>query len=346
MKRVYPRAASPDERNALPTATSRSSGVTRRAALAAGAAVAALPGVAGAQAYPDRPVRLVVPFAPGGINDLAARLIGARMGAVLGVPVVVENRAGGGARIGAEYVARAPRDGYTVLFCDSISFGSLPAIVRDLAYDPLRDFAPVGPVADYANLLVCTPGLPFRNVSDLVARVRERPGSVRYASSGPGTGNHFAGELFNRVAGVRMEHVPYRGAAPAVQDVIAGIIECAFTGAAYPQIASGQVRAIATTGAARDPRLPEVPTVAEGGLAGYDMTFWQGLAVPAGTPPEVVNTLATALRTTLEDAALRERLFEVGLNLRPGGPEDLAALTRRDLARYREIVEVGGLRFD
>ncbi|MFT8244301.1 Bug family tripartite tricarboxylate transporter substrate binding protein [Roseomonas sp. BN140053] len=327
-------------------APARGGTASRRGLLGAALLAAAAPGAVRAAGYPDHPIRLVVAFPPGGITDLCARVVAQRMGAILGQPVVVENRSGGGGRIGAELVARAPRDGYTLLFADSNTHGTLSTIARDLPFDPMRDFAPIGPVADFPNMLVCNPRLPFRTLPEMIAQLRRQPGSVRRASSGPGTGNHFAGELFDELAGVRTEHVPYRGAAPAVQDVISGTIECAFTGAAYPQVTAGEVRAIATTGATRDPRIPDVPTMAEGGVAGYDMSFWHGMAAPAGTPAEVLAVLGGALRRALEDPGVRDRLYEIGLNLHPGGPEELAAMMRRDIARYREIADKAGLRFD
>ncbi|MCR0985175.1 Bug family tripartite tricarboxylate transporter substrate binding protein [Roseomonas populi] len=312
--------------------------------LATGLTAAAQP--AATQAYPNRPIRLVIPSGPGGTTDIGGRIIGQRLSQILGKPVVVENRAGGGGRIGAEAVARAPNDGYTLLFANSIVLGTLVTTARDLSYDPVRDFAPVAPVSWYQVIMVCNPGLPYHSVSELIAYAKAHPGAIRYSSSGPGAGNHFAGELFNSMAGVQTTHVPYRGSAMGLNDIISGVVECSYDGTAWQQVATGQLRALAVTSLERDPRLPNVPTLDELGLRGYEIVFWQGVVAPAGTPESVLEVLGQAVNEAVQHPETKQRMYDAGFNTRGGTPQDLSKLILRDIARYRQIAQEAKLTFE
>jgi tripartite-type tricarboxylate transporter receptor subunit TctC len=210
----------------------------------------------------------------------------------------------------------------------------------------MRDFAPIGPVGWYPNILVCNPRVPARSIQDLILLLRRNPGGIRYASAGPGTGNHFAGELFNLRAGVHIEHVPYRGSGPALQDTLAGVVDCTFDGAPHRYVASGELIALGTTGGERDPRLPEIPTFQESGVPDFQLVFWQGLAAPAAIPADRLVVLEDALRRALDDRGTRSRLYETGLTVQSGTAADLERMMRTDIARYREITELGGLHFE
>ncbi|MDX3906069.1 MAG: tripartite tricarboxylate transporter substrate binding protein [Pigmentiphaga sp.] len=304
---------------------------------AAIAAVAVQAGHAGEPAYPARPVRLIVPYAPGGVTDVSARLVAQHLSTLLGRSVYVENKGGGGTRIGAAEAAKAAPDGYTLLYANSITHGTLPATAASLPFDPVKDFAPVAKLFWYASTIVCHPSVPADTVAELADYAKAHPGKLSYASAGPGTGNHFSSELFNAMAGVKIVHVPYRGSGPALQDVVAGQVSCTHDGAAKPQVDAGKVKAIATTGIARDPRFPDLPTVDEAGLKGYDMTWWQGLMAPAGTPPEVVARLTEAVRTLAGDEAFRAKAYDIGLNVQYAPPDALAEQVRRDIAKFRKI---------
>ncbi len=299
--------------------------------------LAIVPAVAAAQSYPNRPVKLIVPYAPGGVTDIAARLVAQKLSGALGQQVVVDNKPGAGARIGAEAVARSPADGYTLLYANSITHGTLPATSKALSYDPIKDFAPVAQLVWYASTLVCHPSVPANNVAELIALARKQPRVLSYASAGPGSGNHFSGELFNAMAGVDMLHVPYKGSGPAMQDVMAGTVSCTHEGAAKQYVDGGRVKALATTGAQRDPRFPNLPTVEEGGLKGYNMTWWQGIVAPAGTPPEILVRLVQAAQSVANDAEFKAKAYDIGLNVKAGSPAQLARVIADDIEKFRQI---------
>ncbi|MBD0275811.1 MAG: tripartite tricarboxylate transporter substrate binding protein, partial [Acetobacteraceae bacterium] len=289
---------------------------TRRRLLLAGPAAvpAASPLPALAQAFPARPVVWVVPSAAGGILDAGARLIGPKMAARLGQPVVVENRPGAGGTIGAEYVARAAPDGHTFLYGTQNTHAVAPLLYPNLRYDPERDFVPVWGVGAAVNLLVANPALPVRDVSELVARAKARPGEINYASTGVGTGQHMAGELFQQVAGVRLTHVPYAGFQQALNDLSTGRMDIMFDYAltSLPHAREGRLRALAVTAAERLAVAPEVPTIGEAGFPGAGMMGWAGVYVPARTPQPVVERLAEAVAAALRDPAVVEFFDRTG----------------------------------
>ncbi|MES2187540.1 MAG: tripartite tricarboxylate transporter substrate binding protein [Pseudomonadota bacterium] len=310
-------------------------------------AAAALPLVAGAQtpgdaavaAYPERPIKLVVPYAPGAITDIAARMVADRLTAVLGQPVIVDNRAGAGARIGVKMVAIAPPDGYTLLFVNSITHGSVSAMSKSLNFDPVKDFAPVAPLFWYANIFVCNASVPANNIPELIAYAKKNPGKLTNATAGPGSGHDILGSLFKSMTGTDILHVHYKGGAPALQDVLAGNVSCIYgDGAAKPLLAAGRLKAFATAGPQRDPVFPDVPTMDEAGVKGFSLPINQGIAAPAGTPPAIIAKLNAAANEVLRNPQLVQHARELGLTVNGGSPEKEAGIIRDDLAKFAKIV--------
>ena len=276
-------------------------------------ALLALAGAAHAQGFPNRPVRLVVADAAGGAPDQLARLVAQKVSETLGQQVIVDNRPGAGGALGAELVAKSAPDGHTLLLTTTAIYAILPNLRKDLPYDLSRDFAPVARIATASNVLVINDALPAKNVADLVRYAKERPGALNYASAGTGTPAHLAGEMLNLLANIKVVHVPYKGAAPGLLDVIAGNAQYIITSpiAAGAHMSAGRVRAIATTGTDRNPALPDLPTVADT-LPGYEITQSWGIAVPAGTPADVVRRLADEFGKALTNADVRERILKTG----------------------------------
>lgn len=297
------------------------------------------------QAYPSKPVRVIVPYAAGGFSDISSRLIVESMSRVLGQPMIVETRPGGGGRIGAEAIARAPADGYQLLYTTNGTHTYMAVTEKSLSYDPLRDFTPIAQIGVYGLLMAVHPSIPARDIAEFIAYAKRNPGKINYASSGPGSGIHFAGELFNFMAGIDMVHVPYKGSGPALQDVIAGNCHVTFDGAAKPFIDSGKVRFLGTTSARRDPRFPDFPTIAEGGLAGYDLTYWLAMFGPAGLPADIQVKLNAALNTVLADQTIRSRLGEMGVITVGGAPEVLPRQIRVETESLRKIAADAKLKF-
>jgi tripartite-type tricarboxylate transporter receptor subunit TctC len=298
-----------------------------------------------ATAYPDRPIRLVVPAAPGGAIDVVGRIVAQRLSEVIGASVLVDNRAGANNIIGTEIVARAQPDGYTLLITAGAHTIN-PAVYRKLPYDALKDFAPISHLAYSGGLVVVVPlGSPIRSIAQLIEAARAAPGSIAYGSAGVGNSMHLAGELFQSLAGVKLNHVPYKGGGPAVNDLLAGQIQLVFGGSptVMPMVQAGRLRPIAFTGRKRSPELPDVPTVEEAGLKGYEMSGWYGLYGPRGTPRAIVERLSAAARTVVGMPDVRERF--AGLNLEPVGstPEAFAAFLREDLEKYRKIAQAAGI---
>lgn len=324
------------------------SGFPRRVALAAFATGGiALPGGAGAQEnFPDRPIRLVVPFAPGGVTDSIGRLSAEWIGARLGRPVVVENRSGGNGTIAAEFVAGSRPDGYTLLVASASQMVVLPALTS-VRYDPVGSFAPISIVASNPFALTVPTQLGVSNLREFIALAR-RDTSLNYASAGNGSGSHLTMALFLRRAGIDMQHIPYRGGGPAVQDLLGGRVAAYFgnPAEAVPQLAGGKVRVIATSGRARIAELPDVPTVAEQGVDGVFTETWNGIAAPAGTPPAIVARLAEALRPACADANFRAALGRLGVDPVCNTPEELAARIEADLPVWREAVQISGATLD
>ena len=309
-----------------------------RAALAVALAAAGLPAVA--QEYPAKPIKLVVPYSPGAITDLAARIVAERLSQILGQQVVVDNRAGAGTRIGMQLVASAPADGYTLLFANSVTHGTMPAMSKALTLDPLKDFVPVARVFTYNSILVCHPTTPANNVAELVAYARQNPGKLTNATAGPGTGHDLMGGLFNSLTGVNLLHVHYRGAAPALQDVLAGTANCIYGGGDVKQhVQSGKVKAFAASGSQRDPDFPNVPTMEEAGVKGFNVTWWQGIAAPAATPASVIARLNAAANEALKAPEVLAKAR--GLSLIPAGTSaaELGQIMREDMVRYAKIVK-------
>ncbi|MCA3223644.1 MAG: tripartite tricarboxylate transporter substrate binding protein [Burkholderiales bacterium] len=309
---------------------------------------------ASAQAYPARPIRLVVPFPPGGPLDSAARALAERMKDGLGT-VVVENRPGAGGNLGVDYVAKQPADGYTLVIGAVATHAINPWLFAKLPYDPVKDFAPVSLIAHVPNVLVMTPETATRlgvnSLGELVAYMKKQPGRLNYASGGNGSAGHMAGELLKSTAGLFAVHIPYAGAAPAQLGLLAGQTDFMFDNlaSAAPQIRAGRLRAFAVTTRTRAASFPDLPTMGEAGgasLKGFDISTWFGVLAPAGTPAPIVDQLSAAMRAALTSAEIRERLARMGAEPAPSTPAGFAALIQSELAKYREIVRFSGAKVD
>jgi tripartite-type tricarboxylate transporter receptor subunit TctC len=298
-----------------------------------------------ADAYPSRPITLVVPYPAGGGNDVIARLVAAKMSASLGQPIVIENRGGAGSTIGTRDVARATPDGYTLLIATS-ALAINPALYPDTAYDPQKDFAPIGLIATSSNLVLVNPSLPVHSVAELIAFARSQPGKVDFASTGTGTSTHLAALLFASMADVSLNAIPYKGVAPAVTDLLGGQVGLMFCPMAsvVGQVRQGNLRAIAVTGAKRSTLFPELPTVAEAGLPGYAAELHYGLVAPAGVPPETVAKLNAALNNALADTDIRNRLAADGTETLPGSPGAYAADIASEQAKWGAIIKKAGVK--
>lgn len=317
---------------------------TRRALLAAAALACSsvsLPALA--QAYPNKPVKLVVGYAAGGATDVIARLVGQKLGEGLGQTVVVENRAGANSNVGAEAVARSPADGYTV-FVFTIANTINATLYEKLAYDPRKDFEPVGLIAKVPNILVVNNEVPVRTLAEYVAYAKTQPQGITFASSGSGSSIHLSGEMFKMITGLNMLHVPYRGSAPAVTDLIGGQVQSMFDNApsAMPHIQGGRLRPIAITGPQRSPLLPDVPTVAESGHAGFDVQSWFGLALPQGTPQPIVVRLNAELNKVLAMPDVKKRLADLGATPAGGTPADMRRFVDAEIKRWHAVVKASG----
>jgi len=322
-----------------------------RKALAGIALAAVFSGVvapACAQGYPSRPVRLIVPYPPGGGTDIFARLVGVKLTETLGQPIVVEQRPGAAGVIGADVAAKASPDGYTLVIGQASNLAINLSLMKKLPYDPVRDFAPITLVATSPNLLVVHPSLPVRSIKDLVTLAKSKPGAINYASAGNGSPGHLAAEYFKKVAKIDLVHIPYKGATPALLDVLAGHASLYFTSpiAAQPFVQSGRLRQIAVTSGKRFPPLPDVPTIAEGGYRDIDMTSWWGLLAPAGTPADIVDKLNAATVKALNSAEVKERLASQGAMVVTNTPNEFAAYIKSEIAKWARIVAASGARLD
>lgn len=304
---------------------------------------AALP--AHAQVFPAKPIRIVVPFAPGGGNDVFARQLATQLGTLLGVQVLVENRPGAGGTVGTDAAARSPADGYTLLLGHTGTLAINPVLYRKLPYDARNAFVPVAPLAAAPLVLLVPAASALRTVADVIARAKAAPGKLAYASSGNGTGGHLAGELFEETAGVKLLHIPYKGTAPAMTDLLGGQLDLMFgvIPPALPHIEAGKLRAIAVTGPKRSPRLPQVPTVAESGLAGYESLLAYGLVAPRGTPDAVLKTLGDAVAKAVESPALRQAFEAEGAVPLAGSAASFAAQMQAESAKWGRIIEKAGI---
>jgi tripartite-type tricarboxylate transporter receptor subunit TctC len=299
-----------------------------------------------AQPYPAKPIRLVVPFPPGGSADIIGRTLAQRLAEQMGQPVVVENRAGASAIIGSEYVAKSPPDGYTLLLGNVGSMTIHPFLYPNLPYDPIKDFAPVSLVGAVTSVVVVTASLPVNSIAELVAWAKANPGKLNFTSSGAGSSTHLTGELLRLRSGISMEHISYKGSAPALLDLIAGNVQLMFENlpSVFPHIKAGRVRALATTAAKRSPALPEVPTMIEAGYPGFDMVSWQGVLVPAGTPPAIVARLNSEIVKALQTREVREGYAKLGVDVLANTPEQFAVYLRQEQAKWSAIVKDAGIK--
>ena len=298
--------------------------------------------------YPTRPVTLVVAFPPGGASDVLARILGRKLEQILGQPFVIDNRPGAGGNVAAETVAHAAPDGHTLLAGNNAILATNAALYKKINFDPVADFAPIGLIGSQANILVVNPGLPAKSMAELIALAKASPGKLNFASSGHGLAAHLAGELFKAEAGIDLVHVPYKGAAPALQDVIAGHVQMMFATASsvVSHIREGKVRALAVATLGRTAVLPEIPTIDELGIKGFDATTWHGLVVPARTPRDIVVALNRALAASLDDAAVKKSLGDLGVDIIGGTPEDFAAYIKSEIPKWTAIIKASGAKLD
>ena len=315
----------------------------RRHLLLAALAVCHAPLAHAQDAWPAKPIRLVVPFAAGGTSDILARTIGDKLQGVLKQTVVIDNKAGAGGVIGADVVAKSPPDGYTLLLGTIASHAINPALQPKMPYNAATDFAPVILLGSISNVLLVGAEQPFKNVKDLIAAAKAKPGSITFASAGQGSSQHMSGEMFKLLAGAELTHVPYKGSAPAIQDVIGGQVPMSFetVTVAAPHIQSGRVRALAVTSAARSPALPTVPTLQEAGVAGFDVASWQALYAPAGTPPAVVQRLNAEVEKILAQPEIKAKLDGLGLVHSPNTPAQFVAFGNAEMAKWVKVVKDG-----
>jgi len=298
-----------------------------------------------AQDYPDKPIRIVVPFAPGGSNDVLARLVGQKLGERWGQPVLVENRPGAGGNIGAEQIAKSVPDGYSLLL-GGVPHAISASLYSKLPYDLARDLAAVAEIASFPSAIVLHPSLPAHSVKELIALARARPGQLSFGSAGVGSPNHLALELFDTMAGVSMTHVAYKGSGQLIGDLLAGQVQLASMGTpvALPHIQSGKLRAIAVTGAARSSLLPEVPTVSEAGLPGFEVTSWYGVFGPAGLPAHIVAKLNSEIGRAVTTPGVKERLAALGAEPSLKSPDEFGRYVRQEIAKWARVVKESGAR--
>jgi tripartite-type tricarboxylate transporter receptor subunit TctC len=325
--------------------------IERRRFLALAAASAFLPSVysrnAFAQAWPKRSVRIVVPFTPGGTNDTTARILAPRMSELWGQPVVIENKPGAGANIGIEAVARSMPDGYTILITP-VALAVNRFLYPSLNYDPVADFAPVTLISLEPNIMAVPSTSTARSVSEFIQQAKARPGGMSYGSAGRGTSLHLCGEMFKRMAGVDLTHVPYRGSAPAIIDLISGRVDVMFSGATslLPHIKAGRVRGIAVTTPKRSPAIPELPTVAESGIPGFDVSSWSAFFAPARTPTEVLKTIHAGVVSVLGQAPLQAKFAEIGAVIVGSTPQELGAHLDSEMKKWGPLIKVAGIKSD
>ncbi|AJG23099.1 tripartite tricarboxylate transporter substrate binding protein [Cupriavidus basilensis] len=322
---------------------------TKRWLAAAVAATAALtlPALTLAQAFPAKPVKIVVPYPPGGTNDIVVRLLAQKLGDSMGQPFVVENKPGASGNLGAEQVARAAPDGYTLLLVTT-GHSIHPSLYKHLRYNIKTDLTPVSELTRGPMLVMVTPSLPYKTVQDVIAAAKAKPGSINFGSAGNGSSTHLATELLSSMAGVKMTHIPYSGSAPAMADVMAGnaqlVMDLMFS--ALPQVNGGKLRAIAITGAKRSPLLPGVPTVAESGVPGFETLAWNGLMAPANTPKPIIDKLNAEIHKALDAPEMKERLRAQGFEPSPGTPEQFGALIRAEIDRWATVVKTSGAKVE
>lgn len=299
------------------------------------------------QAIPSKPIRIIVPWPPGGGTDIFARSIGQKLTEAWGQQVIVDNRPGAAGNIGARLAAKAPADGYTLLLA-TITLATSPSLYKSLGYDPLRDLAPITLIAGVPHLLVVHPSLPAKSVKELIALAKSRPGEINYASAGIGSPFHLAAELFNLLAGVKMNHVSYNGGGPAVVAVIGGEVQVAFANllAVLPHVQAGKLRALGITSATRSSAAPNLPTIAESGLKGYDFTSWFGMLAPTGTPGDIVQKLNEEIVKVLKSPELKERFARDGADIIASDSQEFSAYLRSETTKWAKVIKEAGIRAD
>jgi tripartite-type tricarboxylate transporter receptor subunit TctC len=321
----------------------------KRLICAAAATLALLSATAIAAAdYPERPVTIVVGFPPGGASDILARILADKLGSLLGKPFVVDNRPGAGGNVGGEVVAHAAADGYTLLLGNNAILATNASLYKKIGFDPVRDFAPISLIGTQANVLVVNKDVPAHSLAELIALAKANPGKLNFASSGYGLAAHLAGELFKSDAHIDIVHVPYKGSAPALQDVIAGADQMMFatTSGVMGFLSNGQVRALAVTTLKRTAILPDIPTMDEAGLPGFEATTWHGLVAPAGTPPDIVETLHRAIVDALKDPGVQQKLSALGIDAVGDTPDGFTAYIAAEIPKWSAIIKASGAKME
>jgi tripartite-type tricarboxylate transporter receptor subunit TctC len=314
----------------------------------AGIALASLAALAHAQAWPSKPIKWVVPFAPGGTTDILARTVGEKLALALGQPVIIENKPGAGGGVGAEFTAKAAPDGYTIMGGTISTHAINASLYKNLPYDPVKDFVAITLIARVPNMLVINPDVPAKDVKELIALLKANPNKYSFASSGNGTSQHLSGELFKSMSGTDMQHIPYKGSPPALQDVMGGQVTMTFDNitTAWTLAKSGKLRALAVTTAKRSSIAPDVPTLAESGLPGFEVGSWQGVFAPAGTPPEIVKRLNTEIVKILNLPDVREKLSGLGAEIVANSPDEFAAVVKSEVVKWADVVKKSGAKVD
>ncbi|MDB5802700.1 MAG: tripartite tricarboxylate transporter substrate binding protein [Betaproteobacteria bacterium] len=320
----------------------------RRTVLTGAFAALGLPKFAGAQPYPTQRISYVAPYPAGTTTDILARIVAQILTVASGQSVVVDNKPGAGGTLGSTYVAKARSDGYTLLQASVSTHGINPSLYPNLAYDAVKDFEPVALIGTSPNVVVVNPALPFKSIAELVAAAKAKPGALRYASAGNGSSQHLSGEMFKMLAKVDLQHVPYKGGAAAMTDVIGGQVDLMFEimPTAMAQARAGKVRALAVTSAQRSPAAPELPTVAESGVPGYEMNTWHGTLAPAHTPKEIITQLHGWIRKGLNTPEMKKHFAELGLYSDNSSPEDFGNLIKAEVARWAPVVKASGAKID
>jgi tripartite-type tricarboxylate transporter receptor subunit TctC len=311
-------------------------------------AIACIASAAMAQAWPSKPIRYIVPFAPGGTTDILARTIADPLGKALGVPVIVDNKPGAGGGVGAAEVAKAPADGYTIMGGTISTHAINASLYSSLPYDPVKDFVPITLIARVPNMLVINNDVPAKTVAELIKLMKANPGKWSFASSGNGTSQHLSGELFKSMAGVEMQHVPYKGSPPALNDVMGGQVNMTFDNitTAWALAKGGKLRALAVTTAKRSSVAPEVPTLAESGLPGYEIGSWQGVFAPAATPPDIVKRLNAEIVKIIKSPDVQKKLIDLGAEPVGDSPEEFAIFVKAEVAKWGDVVRKSGAKVD
>ncbi|OGB04973.1 MAG: MFS transporter [Burkholderiales bacterium RIFCSPHIGHO2_12_FULL_61_11] len=300
-----------------------------------------------AQTYPSKPIKLIVPFAPGGFTDVVARILGQKLSTAMGQQFVIENKAGAGSIIGTDFVAKSAPDGYTLVMVSTTHVIS-PWIYKSMPYDPIKSFTAVSKLVDSAYVLLVNPKVPAHNVKEFIALAKAAPDTIHYASSGNGSSQHLMGGLFVSMTGAKLTHVPYKGSGGAAADLVAGVVESSFAGVpnALAQVPQGRLKALAVTTAKRIPQLPDVPTMQEAGVPGYEASVWLALLAPAGTPRDIVNKLNAEIRMAMDSPETKKALFNAGVEVSPSSPEAMSEYMVQEMERWGKVVKETGIKIE